>query len=61
VVGGLALLGIFVPHERRTPASALALTLFRRRNFTLVTLALSERMGRLADRYGPRPFMASDR
>jgi EmrB/QacA subfamily drug resistance transporter len=99
-LGGLALLGIFVAHERRTPAPALPLTLFRGRNFTagnlqtfamygglgatffllvlflqevtgysalqaglammpvtLVTFALSKRMGRLADRYGPRLFM----
>jgi EmrB/QacA subfamily drug resistance transporter len=99
-LGGLALLAIFVVHERRTPAPALPLTLFRGRNFTagnletfamygglggtffllvlflqevagysalhaglalmpvtLVTFALSKRMGRLADKYGPRLFM----
>ncbi len=87
-------------HERRTPAPALPLKLFRRRNFaagnlqtltmygglgvtffllvlflqevagysalraglalmpmTLVTFTLSKRMGRLADRFGPRLFM----
>lgn len=34
-LGGLALLGAFVTHERRTPAPALPLALFRRRNFTV--------------------------
>ncbi|HUA71016.1 MAG TPA: DHA2 family efflux MFS transporter permease subunit [Solirubrobacteraceae bacterium] len=99
-IGGLILLGIFVDHERRTPAPMLPLGLFKRRNFavgnlqtftmygglgitffllvlflqevagysalesgfallpvTIVTFLLSKRMGRLADRYGPRLFM----
>jgi len=34
-IGGLALLGIFVVHERRTPAPAVPLGLFRRRNFSV--------------------------
>jgi len=97
---GLALLGLFVAHERRTPAPMLPLGLFKRRNFaignvqtftmygglgitffllvlflqevagysaldaglalmpsTIVMFLLSKRMGRLADRYGPRLFM----
>ena len=99
-IGGLILLGIFVEHERRTPAPMLPLGLFKRRNFrvgnvetftmygglgitffllvlflqevagysalasgfallpsTIVLFLLSKRMGRLADRYGPRLFM----
>jgi EmrB/QacA subfamily drug resistance transporter len=99
-IGGLILLGIFIDHERRTPAPMLPLGLFKRRNFavgnlqtftmygglgitffllvlflqevagysalesgfallpvTIVTFLLSKRMGRLADRYGPRLFM----
>ena len=99
-LGGLALLVLFVLHERRTPAPMLPLGLFRRRNFaignletlamygglsitffflvlflqeaagydalqaglalmpaTLVMFVLSRRMGRLADRLGPRLFM----
>ncbi len=99
-LGGLALLGLFLAHERRTPAPMLPLGLFRRRNFavgnvetfvmyaglsvtffflvlflqevagygalaaglalmpaTLVMFALSKRVGRLADRLGPRLFM----
>ena len=97
---GIALLGLFLVHESRTPAPMLPLGLFRRRNFavgnlqtfamygglsatffflvlflqevagydaleagfalmpsTLVMFALSKRMGRLADRLGPRLFM----
>jgi EmrB/QacA subfamily drug resistance transporter len=97
---GLILLGIFIDHERRTPAPMLPLGLFKRRNFavgnvqtfamygglgitffllvlflqevagysaldsgfallpsTIVLFLLSKRMGRLADRYGPRLFM----
>jgi EmrB/QacA subfamily drug resistance transporter len=34
-LGGLALLGIFVAHERRTPAPAVPLALFRGRNFSV--------------------------
>ena len=99
-IGGLILLGIFIEHERRTPAPMLPLGLFKRRNFaignvqtasmygglsitffllvlflqevagysaldsgfallpsTIVMFLLSKRMGRLADRYGPRLFM----
>jgi EmrB/QacA subfamily drug resistance transporter len=99
-LGGLALLGLFLVHERRTPEPMLPLALFRRRNFavgnvqtfvmyaglsvtffflvlflqevagygalqaglalmpaTLVMFALSKRVGRLADRIGPRLFM----
>ncbi len=33
-LGGFALLGVFLLHERRTPAPMLPLGLFRRRNFT---------------------------
>jgi predicted MFS family arabinose efflux permease len=94
------LLGLFLIHERRTPAPMLPLGLFARRNFavgnvqtfamygglgitffllvlflqevagyralqaglalmpsTIVMFALSKRMGRLADRFGPRLFM----
>jgi len=99
-LGGALLLGLFLVHERRTPAPMLPLGLFRRRNFavgnmqtftmygglgvtffllglflqevagyralkagvslmpsTIVMFALSKRMGRLADRFGPRMFM----
>ncbi len=99
-IAGLILLGVFIDHERRTPAPMLPLALFRRRNFaignvqtfamygglgitffllvlylqevagysaldagfallpsTIVLFLLSKRMGRLADRYGPRLFM----
>jgi len=99
-LGGPLLLGVFLWHERRTPAPMLPLSLFRRRNFaignvetfamygglgitffllvlylqevagyraleagfaltpsTLVMFALARRMGRLADRLGPRLFM----
>ena len=99
-LGGLALLGVFLLHERRTPAPMLPLGLFKRRNFavgnvqtfsmygglgitffllvlflqevagyralqaglallpsTIVMFLLSKRMGKLADRYGPRLFM----
>jgi EmrB/QacA subfamily drug resistance transporter len=99
-LGGLLLLGVFIEHERRTPAPMLPLGLFKRRNFavgnvetftmygglgitffllviflqevagysaldsgfallpsTIVMFLLSKRMGRLADRYGPRLFM----
>jgi EmrB/QacA subfamily drug resistance transporter len=100
MIGGLILLGVFIEHERRTPAPMLPLGLFKRRNFavgnlqtaamygglgitffllvlylqevagysaldagfalmpsTIVLFLLSKRMGRLADRYGPRLFM----
>jgi EmrB/QacA subfamily drug resistance transporter len=99
-LGGVALLGIFLLHERVTPAPMLPLGLFKRRNFavgnvqtfamygglgvtffllvlflqevagytalqagfallpsTIVMFVLSKRMGRLADRFGPRLFM----
>jgi len=99
-IGGLVLLGVFLEHERRTPAPMLPLDLFKGRNFsvgnmetfamygglgivffllvlflqevagytalqsgfallpsTIVMFLLSKRMGRLADRYGPRLFM----
>jgi EmrB/QacA subfamily drug resistance transporter len=99
-VGGLVLLGVFLLHERRTPAPMLPLGLFKRRNFavgnvqtfamygglgitffllvlflqevagyralqagfallpsTIVMFVLSKRMGKLADRFGPRLFM----
>jgi EmrB/QacA subfamily drug resistance transporter len=99
-LGGIALLGIFLVHERRTPAPMLPLDLFKRRNFTfgniqtfamygglsvtffflalflqevagytafhaglallpstLIMFALSKRVGRAADRFGPRLFM----
>jgi EmrB/QacA subfamily drug resistance transporter len=99
-LAGLALLGAFLVHERRTTAPMLPLGLFARRNFavgniqtfamygglsgtffflvlflqqvagydaleagfalmpaTLVMFALSKRIGRLADRIGPRLFM----
>ena len=99
-LGGIALLGVFLMHERRTPEPMLPLGLFKRRNFavgnvqtfamygglsvtfffvvlflqqvagygaleaglammpsTLVMFAFSKRVGRLADRFGPRLFM----
>ena len=99
-LGGFALLGLFLLHERRTPAPMLPLGLFKRRNFaignvetftmygglgitffllvlflqevagysalqagfallpsTIVMFVLSKRMGKLADRHGPRMFM----
>jgi EmrB/QacA subfamily drug resistance transporter len=99
-LGGFALLGMFLLHERRTAAPMLPLGLFARRNFafgnvqtfamygglgitffvlvlfleqvagyralqagfalvpsTIVMFLLSKRMGRLADRFGPRLFM----
>jgi predicted MFS family arabinose efflux permease len=99
-LGGIALLGLFLAHERRTREPMLPLGLFARRNFavgnvqtfvmyaglgvtffflvlflqevagydalqaglalmpaTLVMFALSKRVGRLADRIGPRLFM----
>jgi EmrB/QacA subfamily drug resistance transporter len=34
-LGGLALLGVFLVHERRTPAPMLPLALFKRRNFSV--------------------------
>ena len=37
-LGGLALLGVFLAHERRTPAPMLPLGLFRRRNFAVGNL-----------------------
>ncbi len=37
-LGGVALLVIFVAHERRTPAPAVPLALFRRRNFSVGNL-----------------------
>jgi EmrB/QacA subfamily drug resistance transporter len=98
--GGLVLMGVFLIHERRSPAPMLPLALFRRRNFTIgnlqtfamygglgitffllvlflqevvgytalhaglsllpstiVMFFLAKRMGRLADRLGPRLFM----
>jgi EmrB/QacA subfamily drug resistance transporter len=100
LVGGFALLAVFIVHERRTPAPMLPLGLFRRRNFaignlqtftmygglsvvffmlvlylqevagyraldagfaltpsTIVMFLFSKRVGRLADRLGPRLFM----
>jgi EmrB/QacA subfamily drug resistance transporter len=99
-LGGPALLGAFLLHERRVEAPMLPLGLFKRRNFavgnvqtfamygglgvtffllvlflqevagyralqagfalmpsTIVMFLLSKRMGRLADRLGPRLFM----
>jgi EmrB/QacA subfamily drug resistance transporter len=99
-LGGVALLGVFLLHERRTPDPMLPLGLFKRRNFaignvetftmygglgitffllvlflqevagyralhagfallpsTIVMFVLSKRMGKLADRLGPRLFM----
>jgi EmrB/QacA subfamily drug resistance transporter len=99
-LGGLVLLGLFLLHERRTPAPMLPLGLFKRRNFavgnietfamygglgitffllvlylqevagyralqagfalmpsTIVMFLLSKRMGKQADRIGPRLFM----
>ena len=99
-LGGLALFGLFLAHEARTPHPMLPLELFKRRNFafgnletfvmyggmgalfffltlflqqvagydalqaglaslptTLVMFAFSRRVGRLADRLGPRAFM----
>ena len=38
-LGGVALLGLFLVHERRTPAPMLPLDLFRRRNFAVGNLA----------------------
>jgi EmrB/QacA subfamily drug resistance transporter len=49
-LGGLALLAVFVWHERRTPAPMLPLELFRRRNFTfgnLETFAMYGGLGAL--------------
>ena len=100
LAAGAALLGVFIVHERRTPAPMLPLELFHHRNFavanaqtfimyggigllgffvtiylqqvagwsalksgvtglvpTIVMFFLSGRMGRLADTYGPRPFL----
>ena len=100
MIGGFALLGLFIAWERRVPAPMLPLGLFKRRNFsvgnvqtftmygglsitffllvlflqevagysalkagfatlpsTIVMFLLSKRMGRLADRLGPRLFM----
>jgi EmrB/QacA subfamily drug resistance transporter len=100
LLGGAALLVVFVLHEARTPAPMLPLSLFDHRNFsvanaqtfvmyggigllgffvtiylqqvagwsalasgvtglipTIVMFFLSARMGRLADKYGPRPFL----
>ncbi len=37
-LGGLALLGVFIAHERRTPAPMLPLGLFKRRNFAVGNL-----------------------
>jgi predicted MFS family arabinose efflux permease len=37
-LGGLALLGVFIWHERRTPAPMLPLGLFARRNFTIANV-----------------------
>jgi predicted MFS family arabinose efflux permease len=37
-LGGIALLGVFVWHERRTPMPMLPLELFKRRNFTFANL-----------------------
>jgi EmrB/QacA subfamily drug resistance transporter len=37
-LGGIALLGLFVVHERRTPQPMLPLDLFKRRNFTFGNL-----------------------
>jgi hypothetical protein len=37
-LGGLVLLGLFVAHERRTPAPMLPLGLFKRRNFAVGNL-----------------------
>jgi EmrB/QacA subfamily drug resistance transporter len=39
MIGGLALLGLFVWHEARTPSPMLPLQLFRRRNFAVGNLA----------------------
>jgi EmrB/QacA subfamily drug resistance transporter len=39
MIGGLALLGLFVWHEARTPSPMLPLQLFRRRNFAIGNLA----------------------
>ena len=47
-LGGLALLGIFVAHERRTPAPTVPLALFRGRNFAVgnaATLAMYGGLG----------------
>jgi EmrB/QacA subfamily drug resistance transporter len=100
LLGGAALLVVFVAHEARTRAPMLPLGLFEHRNFsvanaqtfvmyggigllgffvtiylqqvagwsalasgvtglipTIVMFFLSARMGRLADKYGPRPFL----
>jgi EmrB/QacA subfamily drug resistance transporter len=100
LIGGFALLAVFVYHEAHTESPMLPLGLFRRRNFsignvetftmygglgvvffmltlflqevagyralsagfallptTIVTFLLAKRMGRMADRYGPRAFM----
>ena len=37
-LGGIVLLGLFVAHERRTPAPTVPMGLFRRRNFTVGNL-----------------------
>jgi len=100
MIGGFALLGLFIAWEQRVPDPMLPLGLFKRRNFavgnvqtftmygglsitffllvlflqevagysalkagfatlpsTIVMFLLSKRMGRLADRFGPRLFM----
>src|SRR6266536_1306720 len=70
-LGGIVLLGLFVVHERRTPAPTVPLVLFLQEvagysalrsglavmPTTLVMFALSKRFGKLADRFGPRLFM----
>jgi EmrB/QacA subfamily drug resistance transporter len=100
LIGGVALLAVFVYHEAHTESPMLPLGLFKRRNFsignvetftmygglgvvffmltlflqevagysalsagfallptTIITFLLAKRMGRMADRYGPRLFM----
>lgn len=46
-LGGPALLGLFLVHERRTPAPMLPLGLFRRRNFAVGNLQTFAQYGGL--------------
>ena len=49
-LGGLALLAVFVAHERRTPAPMLPLGLFKRRNFAIGNVQTFAMYGGLGSR-----------